>query len=133
MGRPRTASVEVDRVDISDGDWIELKRELSARDERWIADQSRPTFWQENGEGRVTANLYQQRVATVVAYLTDWSCCGADGKRLPVGEEGVLALSGSDLEEIHKAVTDHADRVEKEKNAKKAGAIDSEPNSSPAA
>jgi hypothetical protein len=67
MGRSRVVVPDVVRVFVSDGDYVDLKRDLNA------------------GEyfDLLTAMADRQKFAKILAYLVGWSLVGLDGQPLP--------------------------------------------------
>jgi hypothetical protein len=101
----------VDRLPLSDGDYLDVHRELNA--------------------GQYVEMLRQQadRVAfaKVVAYLVGWSLVGLDGQPLPydldmpepLRRQTIGALNKASLREITAAVSKHEDAEEAAIEAKK--------------
>lgn len=77
---------EIRRVDLGDGQWVDVKRELSVADRDFIINRM---FRGSNGESQ---SVTVDTVALLLASITDWSFVDADGKKLPVAEEHVNRL-----------------------------------------
>jgi hypothetical protein len=83
MGRNRFPDpFAVTRIEISDGDWVEFKRELTVGDQQ---EQSRLYFSYDRmrpGDPGVTITPHGEMamVADVAVALVNWSCCGPDEK-----------------------------------------------------
>lgn len=101
MRRPETAKLE-----ISQGDWLLVKRHLTAGEQMQMFD------WmiRENGE------LHRSRMglSKIVTYLLDWSFDDADDQPLVIRdqpaarvEEILLALPTEEFAEVLKAITEH--------------------------
>lgn len=111
MGRCRVVAPNVDRLSLSEGDFLDVLRELNA--------------------GQYVEMLRQQadRVpfAKVVAYLVGWSFVGLDGQPLPydldlpepVRRATIGSLDKATLREITTAVGKHDDASEAAIDAKK--------------
>lgn len=106
----RFVSVESDRLDLSGGDWIEVKRELSYGDMQTVASKTRGDF--------TAGALYM-----VAGALLDWSFTDAQGKRVPIETDAqklaaLKALTSTDFAEVEDAISKHYDKGAAEKKAK---------------
>lgn len=109
--KSRFVRPEVDRLEISQGDWLEVRRWLNLGEYHQVLEalQSRPHLL-------VVAEAFQ--VGIVVAYLVDWSLVGDDGNRVVIRDQArevvmaaVNALDPLDFKEILKAIQAHETRV----------------------
>lgn len=112
------------RIPLSDGEWIEVKKKLSAGEER--AQLARIYIAGVNGE--LKANPMQVGLALMVSYLVDWSGRDENGKPVNIRDlaPDVLAKVLDDLEpstfgEIRKAIEAHAEAMDVEKNVPDGG------------
>ena len=105
MGINRVANVGIKRIDLSHGDWLEVKLELSVKDGRKIVQAT------EKGGDFVA-------VARILAWVHDWSLRDASDKPIRLNEAGIDSLGMRTLVEINKALDAHIDEVdaEQEKN-----------------
>lgn len=111
----RFVSPETTRLDLPTGDWIEVKTELSAlEDKRYRTTGYRRVS--QTGEFEVDWSIVAaSRLST---YLVDWSAKDAKGKKIPVSREAITALCDEDFEAIDLAILAHiAARVEEKKRA----------------
>jgi hypothetical protein len=106
MGKGHVATTHTTRVDLSDGDWIEVKDELSMADVRTL-DQAAA------GGGVALA------IATAVAWIHAWSLCDASDRQMPVSEGTVSSLSTRTFDRLQTALLPHIQkaRMGQEKNA----------------
>jgi hypothetical protein len=116
--RPETVTVP-----ISNGDWLVLKKRLSAGEERQMFERA-STVNPVTGERRLDS--LQLGPATIVAYLLDWSL--RDDAGLPVIIRGKSAadvqatldlLESADFLEIKAAVDAHESQMAREREAQK--------------
>ena len=71
---------DLDRIELDDGDWIDIKRQMTVGDYDYIAKES-----EENEiEGRV--------IITLLANIKAWSLKGKDGQIAPINREMVAKL-----------------------------------------
>lgn len=105
MGRRRTASIDTVRVPLSEGDWLECKRELSVKDFRGVMDA-------------LTKGSAAASVARMLAWVHEWSLRDDRDKPIPVTEDGINALALKDFGEVNTALDAHiaAMDAEAEKN-----------------
>ena len=107
--RPETV-----KLDLSEGDWLIVKRRLTTGEERRAFTRSvKPA---EVGK-RLEVNVDAVAVAKVTAYLLDWSLVDDTGQVVPVRdastadvEAALDALDPASFREIHDAITAHEAR-----------------------
>lgn len=112
---------EVVRLPLSDGDWLEVKKYLTAGEQRAI-------FRRMMRDGITGEQIDSVRVgwSKMIGYLLDWSIKDFDGKPVPIAgkseEEIGAALDALDVpsfREILQAVEAHEDAMTKEIEAEK--------------
>ena len=138
--RNRFVKPAVVRLEISDGDWIDVKRELNVKERKRVQSAGMTHMQSENPDSEeakveVRVNWIDMIFAKVREYLVDWSFTEPklDDKGNEVLVDGVpelvpvefseAALSNLDdetFEEIKEALEKHEERLEKEKKAAKA-------------
>lgn len=106
----RFVSTESVRLDLSDGDWIEIKKELSYGDMQSVASQTRGDF---------TAS----EINIVAAYLLDWSFKDAHDKPVSIESDAqkvaaLRNLTQAAFREIDAAIEAHAKGVAEAKKPK---------------
>ena len=106
------------RLDLSEGDHLLVKEDLTAGEYRELMRASaRPVMvTQASAAAAPTMELdpVAAGVATVLAYLLDWSFCDADGRKIPVADQPRelvrAALDNIDADaymEVQKAIQEH--------------------------
>lgn len=118
MGRYRFVDPETDRLPLSDGDWITVKKELNAGEQKAIF--SGMVKEQRAGED---ALLDPSRVglSKLVQWIRAWSFADKEGKRVPLTESAINALDVDSYRELNDAVDAHAERSEAARLARKNG------------
>lgn len=101
---------ETVRLDLEDGHWIEIKRELSYGDMQKVASLSR-------------ADLTASALHLVGAYLVDWSLQDAKGQGVPIDTDAqkidaLRALSNEAFNAIDVVIETHAKEARAAKKAK---------------
>lgn len=118
---------ETERIDIAEGQWIEVKKALNVGEQRDLFRRVYPSA--EAGE-KLKLDVTQVGVAKVLAYVVAWSLCDAQGKPAPISEATVNRLHPDRFAVIREAVDAHEERIEAERSAEKnalAGVIVSSP------
>lgn len=120
MAKQRFAAVGVTRLDLSDGDWIEIKTELNYGDVQTLRLAAlRPIQVQEgmgrNSEMTVHLDPYILQQKTIELYLLDWSLRDANDKPVPCNRNMIRALDRETADEILAVIQQH----ERDHEAKK--------------
>lgn len=118
MRRPETV-----KLDITRGDWLLVKKHLTAGEQRGIFKRM-----MMDGLSGPHMDPVKVGVSKIVGYLLDWSITDADDKPVPIRdqpEEAVIAaldaLESDSFAEILKAVEDHETAMEQARAAEKNG------------
>ena len=109
---------ESQRIDLTDGQWIEVKKYLTAGEELSVTQAF--TAMRQGKEGdqpTVEIDMKRWRIQRCSVYLVKWSLTDWEGKAVAVSEQALEALSGDRLREIETAIEAHTKRMEEEKNA----------------
>lgn len=112
MARRRGVRPEQDRLDLSDGDWVDVKRRLTVGESRDIVNLGMTRVSRDMDEAVVSPDLPFMAAAT---YILNWSLLDYDGNPIPwPADEPVSArvavLRGLDREtmlEIENALEVH--------------------------
>lgn len=108
MGKNRFVDPDVVRIDIGDGDWIEVKKELTFGEH---SDSQAALIKEVRADGRVTPDFAMISKAEVLAYLVDWSFMRGDKKiKIETDQQKLAAINGlrpADMDIVKAAVTKH--------------------------
>lgn len=108
MARSWFVTPETVQVPLPDGQWIELKKRLTAGEAR----KAMASLVSEvRTDGRMTPNLEMVGKAEVIAYLVDWSLVDAHGRRVSIDTPAKKLAAIDNLDEDHYTVI--ADHVSK--------------------
>lgn len=99
MARRRFVRTDVVRLDLSGGDWIDVKRELSIGEARAFAFDT----VDEDGKRAIGESIFRR----VVAYLVGWSFRDEDGAPVVVSRDAIEALDAESFGEIVGAINGH--------------------------
>jgi hypothetical protein len=118
MGRCRFVQPGIVRLPLSDGEWIDVKQELTAGEQRH-ADAGR---YKEilSGE-RPTLDYERMGTTRILAYVTGWSLVGFDGTPEPFDESSLNSVDMDTFQEITAAIDAHEARISVERIARKNG------------
>src|SRR5687768_11027673 len=132
MGRrSRFARPDTIRVPLSEGDWLEVRKRLSARDQRqgFARLVKKATFdatsanghQQEEEQTQVEIDTSQVGFSTVLAYLVDWSLpeFPIKGQSLDVVTDALDALDANNSNKIKAAVLAHKKAMKLERAKEK--------------
>lgn len=129
MGRNRFVTPDIKRIDIGDGDWIDVKKRLTYGEQHHIFTGG----IREVRRDGYTPDRELLGKMEVMAYLVDWSLQGSDGKVVRIDTEAkklaaIDNLDPADFDVISTAISAHVDAMAAERAAKKM--TDGEPVSS---
>lgn len=129
MPRPRTISAKnrpYKHVELSDGDWINLKQKLNYGEASELYDA---TYRSGLGvSGRTTqreVRMSEFNIQRIFIYTLAWSFIDDENKPLPLTVESIRSLDTETTEEIHAAINAleaENDRIEQEAKAPGNGA-----------
>jgi hypothetical protein len=137
MARNRFAVAEIDRLPLSEGDFIEVKRQLTVGEEKDVSLLAMREISQEDGTVKFRGDYQLMPFAKAVIYLVSWSFHNANG---PVKLEDdqkkrlsqLRALDSATWDEIEKAISEHEEKTDALKKPQ-AGTTDTETSSASAA
>lgn len=121
MARCRFVQPDVTRLALSDGDYIDVKKELNASEQRRVFSRLVKTMhFSEKPE----IDPEQVGLSKVVQYIVGWSFTDAAGKPVPFSEAALDNLDGETYGEIVKVIDAHDDAVTAERDARKNATAD---------
>ena len=116
MSRCRFVQPDVVRLPLSDGDWIDVKKELNAGENRRVfARLVKAMHFNEKAE----IDPEQVGMSKVVEFLVGWSLTDAAGKAVPVSEAAISNLDSETYAEIVKAIDAHEEAGDKQREERK--------------
>ena len=116
MGRSRFVAPEVVRLTISEGDWIDVKRELNAGETRRIYTDLIRDF--RAGE-QATLDPKQVGLTKILNYVVGWSFVDADNRPVPFSQAALENLDTDSYKEIADAIDAHDTASEKARAERK--------------
>ena len=118
MARNRFVSGDVVRLPLSDGDFIDVKKELNAGEGRGIYTSLVKEM--HFGE-KATLDPQQVGLTKILAYIVGWSFVGADSKPVPFSASALNNLDAETYAEIETAIDAHEAAIEKARAERKNG------------
>lgn len=118
MGRYRFVEPDRQRLKLSDDDWIDVKKELNAGEQRSIF--SGMVKEQRSGENALL-DPDQVGLTKLVVYILGWSFKDAEGNRVAVTASAINSLDVDTYREINDAIDVHMAAVEHERMIRKNG------------
>ena len=114
----RFAKPDTTKLDLGDGDWIEVRNELSVAEARELQDKSFEAT-QEFGDSdekvkpKISINWSVFSLHRARAYITKWNAMDEDGKPVSVSLDSLGALDEETMQRIEQVITDHIDSAVK--------------------
>jgi len=115
VGRNRFVRPSIDRLPLSDGDWIDVKHELNAGDVRRIFTEM---IKEQHAGAAAVINSERVGVTKILAYVVQWSFEDHNGP-VPFSESALQHLDTDTFREIAEAVDAHDVRSEQEREDRK--------------
>lgn len=121
MGRCRVVLPETARLDISDGDWLDVKKTLTYGDRQKMMGA---LVKELRADGRMTPDLEMVGTSQILAYLVDWSLVDPRGKQIAIDTEArklaaINSLDEDTVKEITAAIDAHIEAMEAEQDTAK--------------
>lgn len=118
------AGTEVDRIPLTDGDWIEVKRDLNNGDLKRLEEAGlAPPVRLSDGSVTRPIDWSRYEIERAAIFLEDWSFRGPDDKPVPLKNgNGVMvaalkAIDPESFDEINAAILTHTVARAAEKKA----------------
>jgi len=118
MGRCRFVRPETVRLTLSDGEWLEVKRELNAGEQNHL--ESGYVKDLKMGD-RPTLDYERVGKTRILEYVTGWSLCGFSGQPEPFDESALDLLDQDTYLEILEAIRVHELEISARREARKNG------------
>lgn len=120
--RSRVVRPETERLTISDGDWLLVKKRLNHGE----STEAFARRYLTAADGTTAINLLSVGTARMLAYLLDWSLIDLEGKQIVIRDQPVHvvasalnALDEDSVNEIDLAIAAHERAMDAERAAQK--------------
>lgn len=111
MGKQRFVSAETVKLDLSEGDWVEVKGRLTYGERQRLAASSFRTG--HLGSDAVDLDFEAYALTKLETWLVDWSFTDAKGKHVSVSRAAIRNLDPETADEITEALNAHIEATEK--------------------
>ena len=114
--RCRFVQPEITRLPLSGGDWIDVKKQLNAGEQRRVFGRLvKAMHFNEKTE----INPEQLGRSKLAEYIIGWSFVDANGSPVPFSEAAIDNLETDTYRELVTAVDEHEARIDEERAAEK--------------
>lgn len=104
MARNRFVAAEIDRIELSDSDWIEIKRQLNNGEQKVLEAAGMKAPIKVGDEFMTPIDWAVYEIERAAILLTDWSFRGPDDKPVKLSIDALKALHPKDFKEINDAI-----------------------------
>lgn len=127
MARNRFTLSEVERIEISDGDWIEIKKDLNTGEVKRLESSGLKPPVTDVVTGKLVNPIDWEiyEIDRAVIFLQDWSFRDSSDKPVKISRDSVKALDPATFEEINVAIFEHTVRRATEKKTLKTDRVES--------
>ena len=118
MSKYRFVEPDIVRLELSEGDWIEVKKELTYGEQQRLSNAAMTRF-QEAGSAtpRVELDFERYQIVRLKTWLVAWSFRDLAGKPVEITANSLSALHPDAAAEIDAALTAHIEALETAKNS----------------
>jgi hypothetical protein len=119
MARSPFVTPDTVKVQLKEGDWIEVKKFLNVSEAAKLGGAGVPNFRQvRQGEQEFALDFVALKIARINAYVVAWSFVDAAGNQMKVTPETVECLESDVADEIDAALDVHKKAMDELKKAK---------------
>lgn len=104
------------RIELSDGDWIEIKERLTYGEQQRLAGGALTRVRGAGDNAAIDLDFERYTLLRMLTWLVDWSFVGANGKPVRVSMSSIAALDPDTAAEIDAAITAHIEALGAAKN-----------------
>jgi len=124
MTRNRFVTPRTIRLELSDGDWIEVKERLTYGEQQRLGSGAfeKVSRSSDGSDIEFRMNMERYSILRMSTWIVDWSFTDERGKPVAVSQSAIAALDPDTADEIDAALTAHIEALEAEKNANRATA-----------
>ena len=120
MGRDRFVTSETVKLDLTDGDWIIVKKRLTYGEQQRYATAGFRTVIADkkrgDDEAEISVDFERTAIMRLAVWISEWSFT-RNGKSVPVTQAAISALDADTVAEIDAALTVHIEAMDAEKKA----------------
>ena len=118
MARNRFVVPNTVRVEISDGDWIEIKERLTYGEQKRLETGAMGKMTASGAtDPGISLDFERYNLMRLYTWLVAWSFVDENGKRVKISLDAIAALDTETAQEIDDVLTAHIEALEEAKNA----------------
>ena len=118
MARNRFVVPNTVRVDISDGDWVEIKEKLTYGEQKRLETGAMGKMTASGAtDPGISLDFERYNLMRLYTWLVAWSFVDENGERVKITLDAIAALDTETAQEIDDVLTAHIEALEEEKNA----------------
>lgn len=114
MSRCRFVMPETVRLTISDGDWIEVKKDLNVGEQKQLESCGIKRTLGDRPE----LDWVAYHVGRVAIWVVDWSFKGPDDRPVKLSYDAIKSLDDETFQEVSAALEKHIEELNESKKAK---------------
>ena len=107
MAKQRFVSIGITRLDLSEGDWIEVKDELMYGEQLTLENASFVGRELTTDGVRIVQDMPRYHLKRMELYITDWSLRDRQDKPVPISADSLRMLDVATANEINAAIDGH--------------------------
>lgn len=116
MARNRFVAPDTKQLNLSDGDWLEVKTQIDWGESLLLTGGTLGLLRTASGDyTNVSVDWKRNRIERVMTWVVDWSFKDADGQPVPFGREAVEHLNPATGVEIERALDEHIKALDDQK------------------
>lgn len=119
MARKYFVDAHTKRIDLSEGDWIEVRNELSYGENLRLSTAIMDRIENEEGTTSMRPNMLKFRAERMISYIKEWSVKLGNGATAKVNRQMIEDLDEDFADEIDAALDAHVEELTKVKKAQK--------------
>ena len=101
------------RLELSDGDWVEVKERLSYGESQRLSSSMLRYVKTDTGENEIGIDFAKHSLLRMETWLTDWSFRDHNDKPVPLSRSAIENLDAQTAGEIDEALTAHIEALGK--------------------
>lgn len=103
------------RLDVGDGDWLEVRNRITYGAAERLRAVSLKSMATDAGQTKIELDMSTYNIERMAAYIIDWSARKPDGGKLPPTRDSFAALEEPAAEAVNAALDRHIERLTSER------------------
>lgn len=107
------------KIDLSEGDWIEVRNELSYGENLRLSTAIMERIETDEGTTAMKPNMVKFKSERMLSYITAWTVRHKDGSTAKINRQTIEDLDEEFADEIDRALDKHVEALQELKKARK--------------